>query len=217
MKTIKTMTIAFLFTGFALAGTNHADRLFNQWKYYKAAELYQKAAKKKATQDVYYKLGQCYQKMHKYTDAVWAYKKVDSMGHYNKASFYLNYGLVLKANERYHTAKKAFATYSKMLPNDNRGDFYFNSCDTVIKDIPTNLPIRVSEVSSLNSNASDLCPVLYKKGIVFVSSRQAAKHGTKKYDWDNEYYLDIFCAKKGKNDTTFANVAPIDSSLINGK
>src|ERR1700728_3524234 len=104
MKTIYMIAIALMLVMFANASTKHADRLFDKWEYYKAAQLYEKESEKNPTQYVYYRLGQCYQKMHRYNEAVVAYDKVNSMGTFNDASFYLNYGLVLKSNRRYTEA-----------------------------------------------------------------------------------------------------------------
>jgi outer membrane protein OmpA-like peptidoglycan-associated protein/tetratricopeptide (TPR) repeat protein len=217
MKTIYVTVIALFLIVFANANTKRADRLFEKWDYYKAAQLYEKAAKKNPSQLVYYKLGLCYQKMHKYSSAVTAYDKVNAMGHYDDKSFYLNYGLVLKANERYSDAETAFTTYASMDPSDTKGSFYKNSCDTVVNDINYNLPMRITGVSVLNSSMSDLCPVLYKDGVVFISSRQVPGHGSKIYGWDGEYYLNIMYAKKGNNDTTFSNVSSLQSSVLNCK
>lgn len=216
MKRILIITIAFFITVCSYGQEKRADRLFIQWNYSKAAELYTKAAAKHPTQDLYYKLGQCYQKMHRYPDAARAYDAVNNLGHYNSAQFYLDYGRVLKATGRYSDAHVAFTTYSQMMPNDTRAQFYASSCDTIIKDRETDLPIHVVSVSSVNSPFSDMCPTPYKDGMVFVSSRKAAGFGSKIYKWDGEYYLHVFSAKKGSTDTSFTNVAPIQSSVING-
>jgi outer membrane protein OmpA-like peptidoglycan-associated protein/tetratricopeptide (TPR) repeat protein len=217
MKKILILTIAILLSELVPAQTKKADRLFEKWEYFKAAKLYEKAAAKKPTQDVYYKLGECYQKMYRYKEAQSAYDKVNSIGHYSNAAFYLDYGLVLKISERYPEAKVAFNMYTSMVPSDSRGAFYASSCDVIVEDHQYDLPITTTGVSSLNSTAADMCPVLYKDGIVFISSRKADGHGSKIYAWDGEYYLDIFYAKKGKNDTNYVKAMPIESSLIDKK
>jgi len=215
MKKIIILTFAVLLSLFATAQTRRADTLFCKWQYFKAAKLYEKASIKHPTQDVYYKLGECYQKMHRYKDAQVAYDKVNAIGHYTNTAFYLNYGLMLKTNERYADAKVAFKTYADMAPSDKRGLFYMNSCDTIVKDHQFDLPITITAVSALNSNSSDLSPMLYKDGVVFISSRKADGHGSKVYSWDGENYLHVFYAKKGKGDTSFGNVTPLESDLIN--
>ncbi len=156
MKKILIIAIASVISVMAPAQTRRADTLYARWEYFKAAQLYEKAVTKKATPDVYYKLGQCYQKMHRYKEAVAAYDKVNAAGHYTNAAFYLNYGLILKTNERYADAKIAFKAYSDMVPTDTRGQFYMNFCDTVMADHKFDMPIKITSVSSLNTDASDM-------------------------------------------------------------
>src|ERR1700722_885812 len=215
MKKIPMIAIAIFIALLSHANTKHADRLFEKWEYYKAAKLYEKTAEKHPTQDIYYKLGECYQKMHRYSEAVAAYDKVNSMGHYENVSFYLDYGLMLKTSKRYTDAKIAFIMYSRMAPSDIKGQFYASSCDTIANDGQTVFPITVSAIGSLNSTSSDLCPIFYKNGLVFVSSREVGGH-SKIYGWDGEHYLDIMYAKKGSGDTSFTSIAPMESSLLNG-
>ncbi|HWY98392.1 MAG TPA: OmpA family protein [Bacteroidia bacterium] len=215
MKKILILAIVAFITTMAPAQTKRPDKLFANWEYYKAAQLYEKAAVKNPTQDIYYKLGQCYQKMHRYNEALVAYDKVYAMGHYTNTAFYLDYGLILKTHERYADAKIAFKTYSDMVPSDKRGAFYMSSCDTAMADHKNDLPVKITAVASLNSNMSDLCPALYKDGMIFISSRKADDKGSKIYSWDGEYYLHAFYTQKGKTDTSFQKIAPIQSSLIN--
>ncbi len=217
MKKILVLAIASMASLYAPAQTRRADTLYAHWNYYKASERYEKAAAKNPTQDVYYKLGECYQKMHNYKNALTAYDKVAAIGHYTNAAFYLNYGLMLKTGERYPDAKAAFKMYTDMTPSDPRGAFYMNSCDTVMNDRQFAIPITISAVSSLNSSSSDLCPILYKDGLVYISSREADGHGSKIYGWDGEHYLHVFYAKKGNGDTNFKNVTPMAGDLINKK
>jgi outer membrane protein OmpA-like peptidoglycan-associated protein len=217
MKKISLLAIAILIWSLAPAQTKKADRRFAKWEYFKAAKLYEKAVAKSPTQNEYYKLGQCYQKMFRYKEAQSAYDKVNAMGHYSDASFYLNYGLILKTNERYTEAKAAFNMYTSMMPSDAKGEFYASSCDVVVEDHKYDIPITITGVSSLNSNSADLCPVFYKDGIVFISSRKADGHSSKIYSWDGENYLDVFYTKRGKNDTGFGKATPIESNLINKK
>ncbi len=217
MKKILIIAIAGFIATFSSAQTEKADTLFAKWDYFKAAQCYAKEAEKKPTQDVYYKLGQCYQKMDRFKEALSAYDKVNAAGAYSNATFYLNYGLILKTGERYADAKVAFTTYNNMMPSDPRGKFYKSSCDTVIADHTTDLYIKITPVLSLNSNASDFCPVIYKDGVVFISSRKTGSHDSRTYAWNGEDYLDIFYAKKRINDTGFEKPEPMESSLINTK
>lgn len=217
MKKIHIVAIAVLLSAFASAQTRKGDTLFVKWEYFKAAAAYETEAASNPSQDLYYKLGQCYQKMNRFKEALSAYDKVNATGHYSNARFYLNYGLMLKTGERYADAKDAFTMYSSMVPSDSRGNFYMNSCDVAMEDNKSDLPITITGASSLNSNAADMCPVLYKDGIMFISSRKTEGHDSKTYGWDGQDYLDIYYAKIGNSDTSFTKIEPIQNNLINTK
>src|ERR1700722_17346111 len=92
----------------AIAQTDKADKLYNNWDYYGASQLYEKQTQTTPTADVYFKLGECYRNMSKYPEALKAYDKVNSMGEYKNPMFYLYYGLMLKTSERYDDAKASF-------------------------------------------------------------------------------------------------------------
>jgi outer membrane protein OmpA-like peptidoglycan-associated protein/tetratricopeptide (TPR) repeat protein len=217
MKTRNSILItATLFCLQAQAQTWKADSLFEKWEYYRAAQIYQKSAKKHPSPDVYYKLGECYRKMNRYTDEEVAFDKVNAAGNYYKPEFYLKYGEVLKNNGKYDQAKVAFDKYSQLMPSDPRGKFFSESIDVVNDDRKTDQPIKVSDVNALNSQSSDFSPVLYKEGIVFTSSRRSANHD-KTYGWTGNGYLQLYYAKKSGSDTLFAEVTPFGGKVIDQK
>src|SRR5580700_1111625 len=113
------LTFATVFSSLlAVAQNSKADKLFNNWDYYGAAQIYKKEVTTKPTQENYFKLGECYRKMSKYAEALKAYDKVKSMGSYKDPMFYLYYGWMLKTAERYDDAKAAFKEYSDLEPMD---------------------------------------------------------------------------------------------------
>lgn len=199
------------------AQTTKADRLFENWEYHKASELYQKETEKNPSADVYYKLGECYRKMNSYKkEEQAADDKVNSYGTYKIPQFYLNYGHVLRNNGQYEKAKVAYDTYSSLVPSDPQGKFYSESIDIVNEDHKTDVSMTVTNVKALNSKNADFCPVIYKDGIVFTSSRKTPGHG-KTYAWTGANYLDMYSAKKGSKETDFTNVEPFEGKKNNKK
>lgn len=196
--------------------TKKADRLFEKWEYYEAAKLYEKAVEEDPSSDNYYKLGQCYQKMFRFEDAVAAYDKVNASGTYSRADFYLNYGLMLKTNERYEDARAAFAKYSTMAPGDARGQIYLASIDIVLDDLQKPVPVTVSNVESINTDAAAFSPVVYDGGIVYASNGPSAD-GSKTFAWTGKNFLDISYAKRGSSDTDFGVSSSFNSSEVNNK
>jgi outer membrane protein OmpA-like peptidoglycan-associated protein/tetratricopeptide (TPR) repeat protein len=216
MKYIYMTMMAVLIFSAAIAKTTKADRLFEQWEYFRAAKLYEKEASKRPNADVYFKLGECYRKMNLYKEEQAAYDKVDAAGVYSKPEFYLNYGQVLKSNGNYSKAKIAFDKYSELMPNDPRGKFFSESIDIIAEDHKTDEPISVNNIPSVNTADADLIPAVYKDGIVFTSSRKTPGHN-KKNGWTGSNYLDLYYGKKDGNDSTFSEVARFGDAHINSK
>ena len=199
----------------ASAQNDKADKLFANWDYYGAAQLYEKEVVTKPTQDNYYKLGECYHKMSNYSQELKAFDKVNSMGAYTKSVFYLNYGMALKTSERYDDAKVAFQKYIDMEPSDPRGVMYLNSCDVVVEDHKGDLPIDIQNLGSVNTADADFCPVIYKGGIVFTSDRLNAGH-SKTDEWTGSHFLEVYSANKSGNDSTFGAAVAL-SDVINNR
>lgn len=216
MKKIITTLLAISFCIVVMAQTKKADRLFNNWEYFEAATLYEKAAVKNPSQDVYFKLGQCYQKMNKYSDALRCYNVVNDSGPYTNPEFYLKYGQILKNNSRYEQAEVAFQKYADMMPSDPRGLSLKASCEPWIKNDAVAAPFTLTNISSVNSEAADISPVLYKDGIVFTSTRSSVEH-TKIYNWTGGYYLDLYSAKSGNATNQFKDIAPFNGNNFNQK
>jgi outer membrane protein OmpA-like peptidoglycan-associated protein/tetratricopeptide (TPR) repeat protein len=215
MKTLITTAFLLFTCSMVFGQTKKADRLFEKWEYYEAAKLYEEAVKEDPSSDNYYKLGQCYQKMFLFPEAVAAYDKVNAAGNYNRADFYLNYGLMLKTNERYTEAREAFSKYNNMAPSDPRGKLYMASCDVVIDDL--NKPVGVTVTNlGMNNGAAAFSPALYDGGIVYASN-DASSDGSKTFAWTGKNFLDLSYAKRGSSDTEFGSSSSFNSSDVNHK
>ncbi len=213
MKQKTLLFIAALFCMTAMAKTPKADRLFERWEYFRAAKLYEKEAAKHPSADIYFKLGECYRKMNKYKEEQAAYDRVNASGTYSKPEFYLNYGQVLKNNGKYAEAKIAFAKYNELVPSDPRGKFFGESLDIVTADHQFDQPVKMRDVLSLNTNDAEFCPVPYRNGIVFTSSRKTSGHD-KTFGWTGSNYYDLYFAKKGGNDSTFTDVVAFGGKTL---
>lgn len=217
MNKINILLLACVFSVTMLAQTTKADRLFDNWEYYEAAQLYKNEADKNPGADVYYKLGECYRKMNSYKkEEQEAYDKVNAAGVYKTPEFYLNYGQVLKNNGHPEKAKIAFDMYAKLVPSDPRGKFFSESIGIVDKDHATDAPVKVSNLKVLNSEKADFSPVFFKDGVVFTSSRKTPGHG-KIYPWTGANYLDMYYAKKGSKIDDFTEVSPFEGKKNNKK
>ena len=77
-------------------------------------------------------------------------------------------------------------------------------------------PVFVCNVARLNTNNAELCPVVYKDGIVFTSNRKTPGRN-KIYGWTGANYLDLYYAKKGTDDLSYTDVAPFAGTNILGR
>lgn len=217
MKKVYIIILSFFLIGNAIANTKKADRLFERWDYFKAAELYKKEAAKNPSAEVYYKLGQCYSRMNSYKRLEEdAYNKVNAYGLYKDPLFYLDYGHVLKCNGKNEQSKAAYLKYAELVPTDNRGNFYAESIDIVKKDHLSDENILVKNLTELNSTSADYNPVSYKDGIVFASSRKTEGH-TKLYAWTGLNYLDLYYAKSTSDKMKFTNIKEFGNEFNNKK
>jgi len=120
---------------------------------------------------------------------------------------------VLKNNGRYDQAKVAFNKYHELMPSDPRGKFFSASIDIVREDHQWDEPFILNNVASLNTSEAEFSPVIYKNGLVFTTSRKSPGHDNI-YARTGDYFLDIYFAKKGENDSTFVDVEPFGGKNI---
>jgi len=213
MKVICIILLAAFFCSTASAQTPKADRLFERWEYFRAAELYKKEAAKHPSADLYFKLGECYRKMNLYKEEQEAYDQVNAAGSYGNPLFYLYYGQVLKTNGRNAEAKIAFNKYTALIPSDFRGKFFSESIDIVADDHAWDEPVSVRNVKPLNSTDAELCPVVYRDGIVFTSNRKTPGRN-KVYGWTGANYLTLYFAKKGSDNLTYTEAEPFGGNTV---
>ncbi len=217
MKKLYIIFIAILLCSTVNANTRKADRLFENWDYFKAAKLYAKEADKNPSADVYYKLGECYRKMNNYKQLEQAADdKVNSYGTYKEPIFYLHYGQVLVANGKNKEAKIAFDKYSELQPNDPKGKFFSESITIIENDHKTDQLIKTTNVSQLNTENADYNPVKYKDGIVFATARKTEGHN-KIYSWTGANYLDLYYAKSTTDKLKFDDIKPFGGKINSKK
>lgn len=189
-----------LFIAVTLAGTvaqaqiSQADKLFKSFSYSSAIPLYLKIAQKSGDPDRNYaiiKLADCYRLSNDQLNAkAWYAKAVTLPTSGNINWFY--YGEALQCAQDYDLAMEAFEKYDYLAPDDPRGKANAAFCNNIQKltDIPVNFEIK--NVAILNSERSDFGPAFYGDGIIFVSDRRQNFMDSKKYEWTNSNYLDLY-------------------------
>ncbi|MCK7555644.1 hypothetical protein MKQ70_11715 [Chitinophaga sedimenti] len=143
-----------------------ADTEFNRFHYKKAAVLYERAYKKKATRYAAGRLGDCYRLNLDDVEAE-AWYAIASKGEAAKPDMVLQYADVLRRNAKYPEAKQQYERYAGNADVKSR----ILSCDTAQAWVTQPSAHRVSNVKELNTSASDWAPVIYDGQVVLASDR----------------------------------------------
>ena len=196
------------------SSTRKADSYYDNLEYAKAIPLYKKASEK--DDEALRKLADCYRIMKNYPEAEVAYGKLVAKNSKDPMAYYY-YGEALLNNNKYEDAKKQFATYSALNPDDNKGELYAKACDQ-IKDLLIKPALyKVFNLGDLNSPVSDFCPVFYKEGMVFASERVRDLISGNENSWTGNSYLSLVYAKGNKKkDTTIYDNANVFSEKFTG-
>lgn len=205
------LLIAFILAGtVAQAQINQADKLFKSYSYSLAIPQYLKIAQKPGDPDRNYaivRLADCYRLINDQLNAKAWYAKAVKLPNSESINWFY-YGRALQSAQEYDKAKMAFEKYDYLNPDDSRGKSYAAFCDQVLslEDKPANFEIK--HFNSINSPQSDFGPAFFGDGIVFVSDRRQNFLESKKYEWTNSNYLDMYFATPKYLDEFFQDMNP---------
>lgn len=204
------ITFALLLITFSsFAQMDKADKLFEDYKYAQAIELYKPIADKGNIRAVR-KIAECYRKINDYDNAEKYYAIVVADKNAVPKSF-LYYGQMLMTNEKYDDAKIWLQKYLTLKPDADTAiaRTLLQSCEKSKSTLPSERKLVFKNLTNLNSAASDFCAVPYEDGIVFTSARQGKINGT-----SGSGYQEVFFARYN-NDYTFS-IEPL-KGVVNSK
>ncbi|GAB4034725.1 OmpA family protein [Spirosoma gilvum] len=175
-----------------------ADRQFDQLAYTKAIELYEQALKNPTTlpeaerRDARAKLGYSYQQTRDMPNAERVYRELMSEGtlpsDYTKC--YLFYAQTLASNGKYREAQEAYTKYGTLQTSDKRGPS-FSKLYHDVSALTRNAGSYKVEFLKTNTRNAEFSPMLYKDGLVFVSTGNGS--GIKRvFKWNNTPFLDLY-------------------------
>ena len=182
--------IFFYFSSFAQM--DKADKLFADYKYAQAIELYKPIADKGNIRAVR-KLAECYRKINDYANAETYYALVVADKNAIPKS-YLYYGQLLMTNEKYDEAKIWLQKYLDLKADNDTviARTLLQSCNAPKNNVTSERKIQLKNLTAVNSTASDFCAVPYENGILFTSARQGKTNGTS----GSGYQEVFFCLSK---------------------
>ena len=185
------LILVLLFCSFiANAQMDKADKLFADYKYAQAIEIYKPIADKGNIRAVR-KIAECYRKLNDYANAE-KYFAIVVADKNVVPKAYLYYGQVLMTNEKYDDAK---LWLNKFLSVKSDADSTLArtlliSCDKAKANLAPERTFLVRNFKEINSVTSDFCAVPYENGILFTSARQGKLNAT-----SGSAYQEVYFAK----------------------
>lgn len=175
-----------------------ADRQFNQSYYDNAAALYEQVLAKpdklsdKSRMTAKMNLGYSYQQLHNSKKAEQVFRELlysESVPP-EEAECYLRYAQALASNGKYKEAELAFDKYSRLKQQEKqevRADNRYGNTDELLRK-PAAYKL---DFLPLNTQNAEFSPILYQKGMVFVSA--GGKNRLKKaFTQKNTPFLNLF-------------------------
>ncbi len=158
------------------------------------------------------KLAYCYRMNNKMDKAEELYAEVVKDEN-AKADSYYYYGEALMSNGKYAEAKKWFADYQKLEPNDEKAVLMLRACEYAPLIEPYFQYVDIQEFP-YNSDADDNAPIAIAKGLLFSSDRPQGgiKILKEKSGWTGRDYLNLYLSEK-KSDGSFSEPTQYSSKL----
>jgi len=167
------------------------DREFDDFNYNKAIEYYEYALKHDSENShVLRRLAQSYHKMN-HNDKATEYFELLIENENKEDSDFILLGDFLKERGRYGQAKLVYLQYLEKHADDKGVQ---KEVENVIKFEKETLKDLICELSPspFNSIYTDFSPTYYKEHVIFSSGRQSKDFRGDKYDWNGEFFLDLF-------------------------
>jgi outer membrane protein OmpA-like peptidoglycan-associated protein len=193
------LVIMMFFSGIAdlKANNRKANRYFNMYRYARAIPLYKKSlntldvnAKREATE----RLGDCYRLINNAWEAQSWYSRASAYKNVSPVVYYY-LGQALQSTEQYEDAKTAYLHYAESNPSDPKGLIMAGFCDSIktLSTLPESAELK--NVTSLNTEYSEMGMSFYKEGFIFASDRKSGLADEITFEWTNNSYYDLYYAE----------------------
>jgi outer membrane protein OmpA-like peptidoglycan-associated protein/tetratricopeptide (TPR) repeat protein len=171
-----------------------ADKWFDRLAYVKAADLYQRAAKKKGNDHVYERLGDCYRLMGQPAKSESWYGKV-ALGANPTPEATLHYAEALRTNGKYQESQSWMAKYYSQKGDDHRAKMYLDNADyydAITKQEP------YFSIRNLDANTaqSDFGASVMGNKVIFASARIERVSVQNIHTWNNSPFLNLYLASR---------------------
>ncbi|HXA02702.1 MAG TPA: hypothetical protein VNW99_11980, partial [Cytophagaceae bacterium] len=173
-----------------------ANAFFRLEEYGNAIKYYQLALHKENNKSIISQIANCYRLLNNNQEAQLYYEKIVSE---NPDSNTYQYALVLKKNGEYLKAKEQFKLLSMVFPGVKAYVLMGVSCDSSIRWKKQKSPYQIKNITDVNTEFSDISPVIYKNGIVYASNREETII-RKKTGYSEQPYYNLFFSSLNAKD-----------------
>lgn len=183
-----------LFSAFAQSDIQKGNELYRLYAYSRAIPFYEKAISKNDTMlETRMRLADCFLKINEIDKAEKYLSEVVQSNRSTPLHKY-TYAQVLMTRGKYEEARKWLQEYVQLSPGDERGKEAITAIDKLSNFYSDSSFYSVKRLE-INSANGDLCPVFYKDGIVFTSSRESADGKSKIQEWTDKPYFALYYAR----------------------
>jgi outer membrane protein OmpA-like peptidoglycan-associated protein len=153
------------------AQIHKGDKYFHAGEFSKAIHAYERGLRSDKDPQAMENLANCYRITKNYGKAEeWYAKTIAANPNCNTVVYYY-YGVTLRNNGKTAEAKTQFQNFISKNPNDKKASAQVQALDNMQVWLTQTPNYAVNNVSSVNTPASDLGPVYFDNGILFISDR----------------------------------------------
>ncbi|MDQ3109766.1 MAG: OmpA family protein [Bacteroidota bacterium] len=174
MKKIKKYTFLFLVLviSFPLAAQiRRGDKYFQAGEFSKAIPAYERGLRSKNDPQAMENLANAYRITKNYPKAEEWYAKTIAANPNCNSIIYYYYGIALRNNGKSVEAKEQFKTFVSKNPNDKKASAQVEALDNMQVWLSQSPNYAISNVTTVNTPTSDIAPVYFDNGILFISDR----------------------------------------------
>ncbi len=188
-----------------------ANRLYENFAYPEAIELYEHIIKKKPdNKAVIRNLADAYRKTNNAAKTEqWLLRVLESGIAKNEDYFYL--AQALETSGKNEEARRYYEKYDQLMAADQRGERFTAAMKDYTGFFAESESYKVENLS-INTAGSDFSPAYVPGGIILVSNGHGKSFPKSLFPWNNEPWLDLYISK-GANDSTLQAAKHISGKL----
>lgn len=175
------------------AQMKYANNLFDERDYQGAIPLYERVLKKDSSNlEALEKIAFCHKSINEYEDAQKYYALAITFDDVSTDS-YLNYGQLLKSDNKINQARAQFQEYINRNPQSLLGKILLNSCDQVINWTSVPREFTMKNLEPINTPYLEISPFPFEDGLLFTSDKYYAdKAATDEKEGEDGLTFDIY-------------------------